>query len=66
MLEISPQQLEALSAGRSLKAEVMGAQQGREGVSKKAVKALRDELMNSGTALPIVLLIAQVLVCFIC
>ena len=37
----------------------MGAQV-KEVANKKAVRALRDELMNSNTALPLLLLIAQV------
>ncbi len=40
---------------------INGCLQTKEGASKKAVKALRDELTKSDTALPMLYLIAQVM-----
>jgi len=68
LLEVSAAQLEGLSGGRSLRAEVMGLAGGvvgRKGMStanacKKATVILRDELIGSSTAIPLLLMIAQV------
>jgi THO complex subunit 2 len=58
LMEVSQTQLEGLSGGRVLRSEVMNI--GGEALSKKAMNALRDELMSSNTALPMLLFIAQV------
>jgi THO complex subunit 2 len=58
MLEVSHQQLEGLAGGRALRNEVMGAQV-KDAVSKKAQKMLRDTMLSSGTAIPLLLFIAQ-------
>jgi THO complex subunit 2 len=58
LLDVSSQQLEGLAGGRSLQAEVMGAQV-KDNVNKKAVRVLRDTMLSSGTALPLLLFIAQ-------
>jgi hypothetical protein len=68
LLEVSPAQLEGLSGGRSLRAEVMGLAAGVVGskgmitasACKKATGILRDELIGSQTAIPLLLFIAQV------
>lgn len=58
LLDVSSQQLEGLAGGRTLQAEVMGAQV-KDNVNKKAIKILRDTMLSSGTALPLLLFIAQ-------
>lgn len=58
MLEVSHQQLEGLAGGRALRNEVMGAQV-KDAVNKKAQKILRDTMLSSGTAIPLLLFIAQ-------
>lgn len=58
LLDVSSQQLEGLAGGRTLQAEVMGAQV-KDNVNKKAVRVLRDTMLSSGTALPLLLFIAQ-------
>ena len=57
LTEVSEVQLEGLCGGRALKAETMS--NSSETVSKRAVLLLREELMTSGTALPILLFIAK-------
>ena len=59
IVEVSERQIEGLAGGRALRAEVMGGAS-REAPNKKAMKALRDELMTSNTALPLLLFIAQI------
>ena len=59
LLEISHVQLECLSGGSVLRDEATGGVV-KENVSKKAINNLREELINSGTALPMLLLISQV------
>ena len=59
LLEISHDQLECLSGGTVLREEATGGVV-KESVSKKAISNLRDELVNSGTALPLLLFISQV------
>ena len=69
LIEVSPTQLEGLSGGKALQNEVFG--QGGGGISagkglitashcNKAMMILRDELMNSSTAIPLLLFIAQI------
>lgn len=68
LLEVSAAQLEGLSGGRSLRAEVMGVAGGVVGskglisanACKKATLILREELIGSQTAIPLLLMIAQV------
>lgn len=68
LLEVSPAQLEGLSGGRSLRAEVMGVAGGVVGgkglisanACRKATLILREELIGSHTAIPLLLMIAQV------
>ena len=68
LVEVSPAQLEGLSGGRALRAEVMGLAAGVVGskgmisasACKKATAILRDELIGSQTAIPLLLMIAQV------
>lgn len=68
LLEVSPAQLEGLSGGRSLRGEVMGQAAGvvsGKGMitamhCKRATVILRDELVGSNTAIPLLLMIAQV------
>lgn len=68
LLEVSTAQLEGLTGGRSLRAEVMGLAGGVVGskgmitasACKKATVILRDELIGSSTAIPLLLMIAQV------
>eukprot|EP01041_Mallomonas_annulata_P007237 gene7237-14767_t len=57
VVEVSANQFDALGCGRSLKAEILGAQVKDAG--KKVVNRLREELIASGTAIPLLLLIAQ-------
>ena len=64
VLEVSSKQLEGLAGGQLLKAELMGTQV-NETPKGKAVSFLRKELMNSGTAMPLLLLIAQVRLKFV-
>eukprot|EP01035_Chromulina_nebulosa_P018828 gene18828-24607_t len=59
LLEVSPSQLEGLAGGKILRSESMGASV-KDPPSKKASRILRDELMNSGSALPLLLFIAQI------
>jgi hypothetical protein len=71
LTEVSPAQLEGLSGGRALRAEVMGANAastGGKGLitaanAKRATLLLREELVGSQTAIPLLLFIAQVGVC---
>ena len=58
LLDVSHQQLEGLAGGRALRGEVMGAQV-KDAVSKKAQRILRDTMLSSGTAIPLLLFIAQ-------
>jgi THO complex subunit 2 len=68
LLEVSPAQLDGLSGGRALRAEVMGVPAGVVGskgmisapACRKATTILRDELTTSQTAIPMLLLLAQV------
>lgn len=68
LLEVSPAQLDGLSGGRALRAEVMGTPAGVVGskglisasACRKATTVLRDELVSSQTAIPMLLLLAQV------
>ena len=68
LLEVSPAQLEGLTGGRSLRGEVMGQAAGvvsGKGMitaahCRKATAILRDELVGSETAIPLLLMIAQV------
>jgi len=65
---VSPAQLEGLTGGRSLRGEVMGQAAGvvsGKGMitaahCRKATAILRDELVGSETAIPLLLMIAQV------
>lgn len=58
VLEVSSTQLEGLSGGKALQGEVMGAQV-KDAANKKAVRILRETMISSGTALPLLLFIAQ-------
>ena len=64
LIEMSAEQLEGMSGGRHLRSESMSAatrdvvKAGHETV--KPAKILRDAFLNSGTAIPMLLLIAQV------
>jgi hypothetical protein len=64
LIEMSAEQLEGMSGGRHLRNESMSAatreiaKSGHETV--KPAKILRDAFLNSGTAIPMLLLIAQV------
>ena len=64
LIEMSAEQLEGMSGGRHLRSESMSAAMrevlkvGHETV--KPAKILRDAFLNSGTAIPMLLLIAQV------
>ncbi|KAJ1415485.1 transcription factor/nuclear export subunit protein 2-domain-containing protein, partial [Ochromonadaceae sp. CCMP2298] len=68
LTEVSPAQLEGLSGGRALRAEVMGANAASTGGrglitaanAKRAALLLREELVGSQTAIPLLLFIAQV------
>lgn len=59
VMEVSGIQIEGLSGGRVLRSEIMGASV-KETPSKLAIKYLRDELMSSAAALPLLLFIAQI------
>ncbi|CAM9500809.1 unnamed protein product, partial [Ectocarpus fasciculatus] len=59
MLDLSHNQLEGLSGGKTLQAETMGGLV-KEGVPKKAVKHLRDELTKTKTAFPLLYLISKI------
>lgn len=59
VLELSYAQLDGMAGGRTLRGEVMASSLA-ESVSKKAVARLREELVESGVALPLVVLISQV------
>ena len=56
--DVSTEQLEGLAGGRALRAEVMGGST-KEAVSRKASEMLRRALLESSTALPMILYIAQ-------
>lgn len=58
LLEVSHQQLDGMAGGRVLRSEVM-ASNVMESAVKKAISSLRRELISSGTALPLLILIAQ-------
>ena len=58
MLEVSHAQLDGLAGGRLLRSEVM-ASSVLESVNKRAALRLREELLASGTALPLLVLTAQ-------
>lgn len=66
LLDVSQIQLDGLSAGKALRQEVMSAgtnvaQAGKQSaVNKKAAAELRAVLMNSRTAMPLLLFIAQI------
>jgi THO complex subunit 2 len=60
LLELSSVQLEGLAGGRILKSHVMTASTANANISNTSIKILREELMTSGTALPMLLFIAQV------
>ena len=66
LLEVSLTQLDGLSGGKALQNEVFGQGNSSINVGKglkydnKAVIILRDELMNSKTAIPLLLFIAQI------
>ena len=68
LIEMSAEQLEGMSGGRHLRSESMSAatrdivKAGHETV--KPAKILRDAFLNSGTAIPMLLLIAQVRLTF--
>lgn len=59
ILDVSNIQLEGLAGGRNLQSEVMGAQV-KDPPNKKAIRILREVLFSSGTAFPLLVLIAQV------
>jgi THO complex subunit 2 len=59
MLEISHEQVNGMAGGRVLRSEVMASSL-PESIIKKAVTRLRDEFITSGTALPMLILIAQI------
>ena len=60
ILYISHQQLECLAGGSVLRSETMGGANA-EAIKNKSMSStpLRDELINSGTAIPLLLLISQ-------
>ena len=64
LLEVSQIQLEGLSAGKALRAEVMMTSNNSSAkqlsVNKKAAAELRAVLMSSRTAIPLLLFIAQI------
>ena len=59
LLEMSVAQLEGLSGGKTLRAEAMGTVGKAEAKSPIAARALREALVLSETAIPLLLLIAQ-------
>lgn len=59
LLEISLTQVEGLSGGKILKSEVMGASV-KDPPSKRAIRTLRDSLIQSNAAIPMLLFIAQI------
>ena len=59
LIEMSADQLEGMSGGKCLRAEAMSSS-ARESVTKGPAKSLRDAFISSGTAIPLLLLIAQV------
>ena len=59
VLELSYAQLDGMAGGRTLRSEVMASSL-PESISKRAVARLRDELLDSGAALPLMILISQV------
>jgi hypothetical protein len=59
LIEMSADQLEGMAGGKFLRAEAMSAAT-RENVVRGTIKTLRDALLSSGTAIPLLLLIAQV------
>ena len=59
LLEMSVAQLEGLSGGKTLRAEAMGTMGKAEAKSPIAARALREALVLSETAIPLLLLIAQ-------
>ena len=60
LIEMSAEQLEGMSGGKCLRAEAMSSS-ARESVTKGPAKSLRDAFISSGTAIPLLLLIAQVI-----
>jgi hypothetical protein len=66
LLEVSQQQLDGLAGGKTLRGEVMRVQQGGAatqasvGGDRLPVRTLRDELLGSGTAMPLLLYLAQI------
>jgi hypothetical protein len=59
LIEMSADQLEGMAGGKFLRAEAMSAAT-RENVVRGTIKTLRDAFLSSGTAIPLLLLIAQV------
>lgn len=59
IMDVSQSQLEGLTGGRVLRAETMGAAV-KDPPNKKAIKRLREELLSSGTALPLLLFMAKI------
>jgi THO complex subunit 2 len=59
VIEVSAAQLDGLAGGKILRSEIMGASV-KEVVSKRAARVLRDELMSTNAAIPMLLFIAQI------
>lgn len=63
LLDVSLTQLEGLAGGKSLRSEVLSSNSNSTVSAKQAKKSgiiLRDELLASGTAMPLLLFIAQI------
>jgi THO complex subunit 2 len=60
LLDLSASQLEALAGGRALRSHVVTVSAVNAAASNTSIRILREELMASGAALPMLLFIAQI------